>query len=417
MTAPRLPSSFRPHSGLVYGILGLAWSLLGACLETECGPRYELEGRRCIPLAAASVEELEVTYGLKSLSFAWSEAHLAKRYELVQTQATESGDGTAPAQGNPETQDKVYETPAEGERRVAFDIAAHLHDWWRPYRVDACNDAGCSPAARHEVTAGRLNTVGYVKPVNPDGGDRFGFTVALSSDGSTLAVGAPSQNLLSQGQDTSEDSLPDAGAVFVFARGDDPASWQTPAQVEAQAPHAHARFGSEIAFDAEGTTLVVGAPGRHDTPEGSLDTGEAFVFAQRNGIWQQQARLTGGAAGNRFGESLALSAEADVLAVGASRTQGDGTGVHPDHALDERGALRSGAVYVFIPGAEGLWQPKRALKGLRADQDDAFGFSLALNADGTTLAVGATGESSLSTGIGGDMDSNDLQGAGAVYLY
>jgi hypothetical protein len=41
---------------------------------------------------------------------------------------------------------------------------------------------------------------------------------------------------------------------------------------------------------------------------------------------------------------------------------------------------------------------------------------VALSADGNTLAVGATGENSNATGIGGDQTNNSAS-AGAVYLY
>jgi len=47
---------------------------------------------------------------------------------------------------------------------------------------------------------------------------------------------------------------------------------------------------------------------------------------------------------------------------------------------------------------------------------DAFGRGIALSADGSTLAVGATGEESLATGIGGDQSDNSVR-SGAVYVY
>ena len=49
--------------------------------------------------------------------------------------------------------------------------------------------------------------------------------------------------------------------------------------------------------------------------------------------------------------------------------------------------------------------------------DDGFGYSIALSTDGGTLAVGATGESSLATGINGNQTDNSAESAGAVYLF
>jgi hypothetical protein len=42
---------------------------------------------------------------------------------------------------------------------------------------------------------------------------------------------------------------------------------------------------------------------------------------------------------------------------------------------------------------------------------------VALSGDGNTLAVGANGEDSNATGIGGDQVDNSAPFAGAVYLY
>jgi len=57
------------------------------------------------------------------------------------------------------------------------------------------------------------------------------------------------------------------------------------------------------------------------------------------------------------------------------------------------------------------------VKSSNSDAGDAFGFSVSLSADGSTLAVGATGEASAATGLNGDQSDNSLPGTGAVYLY
>lgn len=48
---------------------------------------------------------------------------------------------------------------------------------------------------------------------------------------------------------------------------------------------------------------------------------------------------------------------------------------------------------------------------------NAFGVAVALSSDGTMLAVGANGESSDATGIGGNQADNSAPGAGAVYVF
>jgi hypothetical protein len=46
-----------------------------------------------------------------------------------------------------------------------------------------------------------------------------------------------------------------------------------------------------------------------------------------------------------------------------------------------------------------------------------LGTSVALAADGSTLAVGARGEDSSATGINGNQADNSASNSGAVYLY
>ncbi len=57
------------------------------------------------------------------------------------------------------------------------------------------------------------------------------------------------------------------------------------------------------------------------------------------------------------------------------------------------------------------------VKASNTNASDFFGISVALSADGNTLAVGALLEASAATGVGGDQTDNTAGSAGAVYLY
>jgi len=48
---------------------------------------------------------------------------------------------------------------------------------------------------------------------------------------------------------------------------------------------------------------------------------------------------------------------------------------------------------------------------------DWFGYSVALLADGDTLAVEAEGEDSKATGVGGDQNDGSMGNSGAVYVF
>jgi hypothetical protein len=63
------------------------------------------------------------------------------------------------------------------------------------------------------------------------------------------------------------------------------------------------------------------------------------------------------------------------------------------------------------------WSQQAYVKASNTDAGDEFGSSVAFSADSSTLAVGALGEASAATGIGGNQAGNSASRAGAVYVY
>jgi cysteine-rich repeat protein len=59
----------------------------------------------------------------------------------------------------------------------------------------------------------------------------------------------------------------------------------------------------------------------------------------------------------------------------------------------------------------------RYIKASNTGTDDTFGWSIAISADGSTLAVGAAGESSAATVVNGNQADNSMTRAGAVYVF
>jgi len=64
-----------------------------------------------------------------------------------------------------------------------------------------------------------------------------------------------------------------------------------------------------------------------------------------------------------------------------------------NEATAGNGATGSGAVYVFTRSGT-TWNQQAYVKASNTEAGDQFGVSLALSADGNTLAVGAIGEDS-----------------------
>ncbi len=100
--------------------------------------------------------------------------------------------------------------------------------------------------------------------------------------------------------------------------------------------------------------------------------------------------------------------------MGALGERSPTTGINGDQS--DNSAIQSGAVYLFRRSA-GTWTQEAYLKASNTNEDDFFGSSVSLSADGSVLAVGALGEGSAATGINGDQNNNSADLSGAVYLF
>ncbi|HRI07536.1 MAG TPA: DUF4215 domain-containing protein [Nannocystaceae bacterium] len=248
----------------------------------------------------------------------------------------------------------------------------------------------------------------YIKASNTGEKDLFGYGVALSADGDTLAVGAVAETSGATGinGDQADNSVPGAGAAYVFVRAN--GVWSQQAYVKA-AKSGYAQFGIVVALSGNGDTLAVGA-------RGESNTGAAYVFVRANKIWSQQAHIKASnpAANDAFGKSIALSTDGNTLAVGATWEDSAATGVNGDQANDA--AKDSGAAYVFVR-ANNLWSQQAYIKASNTGVEDWFGWSVALSGDGDALVVGTYPEDSAAVGIGGDQGNNNASGAGAAYVF
>jgi hypothetical protein len=256
----------------------------------------------------------------------------------------------------------------------------------------------------------------YVKASNTGAGDFFGAAVRLSGDGGTLAVGAYHEDSAATGLNgnQADNSASGAGAVYVFTRSG--AAWLQQAYVKASNAGAGDNFGLHLALSGNGNTLAVGARGEAGTSNSAPFEGAVYVFTRSGAAWTQQAYLKASNAekDDRFGRSLALSADGDVLLVGAVDESGGATGIDGDQGMDT--ASLSGAVYEFVR-VGGLWTQVRYIKASNTGSRDFFAWDIALSSDASTLAVGAPDEDSAATGIDGNQTDNNAPSAGAVYVF
>jgi hypothetical protein len=223
------------------------------------------------------------------------------------------------------------------------------------------------------------------------------FDVQLSADGTIVAAVAPWQ---------------DSGTVYVFER-DDIDGWAQQAQI--QSSHDDGEyFGEGLALSADGATLAVSSR-LGPEPEFVVE-----VFERDGDAWTGAAELARSWNWG-FGSQMALAADGSVLAVGSPDDRSGAIGVGDLQTDNFEPGL--GAVHVFRREQASVWTLAAFVKasnngvGLEFGLPLGFGSSVALSADGSTLAVGAPGETSAAVGIGGDQTDSSFIEAGAVYLY
>lgn len=244
-----------------------------------------------------------------------------------------------------------------------------------------------------------------LKASNADEIDVFGQSIALSGDGSTLVVGAPGEDAATFASLPSTDnSLPDSGAVYVYRRSGD--AWTLQAYLKAPGAVGGEAFGNSVALSGDGQTLLAAAPGF------SSGLGVVHVLRQSGSTWLHDAALsaTHPEPNAGFGLSLAISQDGQHLAVGAPQEDGEGVGVNP--VAGGSGAPDSGAVYI-LERVNGAWGTPVYLKAANAQPGDGFGLALAMSSEGGLLAVGAPFEGSDAQGMRGP----DSVGSGALYVF
>jgi hypothetical protein len=264
--------------------------------------------------------------------------------------------------------------------------------------------------------------VGYFKASNTGEDQQFGYSVALSGDGDTLAVG---------GRHVED--------VYVFSR-DAAGNWSQQTTLRAD----YTIFISpSLTLSNDGDTLAIGQPqessaatGIDGNPEHGCiievnncaeDSGAVFVFNRDEGGWSQQAYIKASNAGasDEFGHRVALSDNGNILAAGAPGEASDHDGVSTNGEGEENNsAFGTGAVYMFERDG-GAWSQNAYIKAVNSDAIDYFGSGLALSGNGRSLAVGAYGEDSAENGINGDNqiddcgdgDTNCARDSGAAYVF
>ncbi|CZF85665.1 FG-GAP repeat protein [Grimontia marina] len=133
--------------------------------------------------------------------FSWNDVKYAQSYTLCRKD--ESQDGNCA---------KLGETTNDTSLTLSL---APLENYLSEFFVLAENSTDKTPSVDQPLPPEQLTKmINYIKASNTGVNDNFGYSVSLSKDGNTLAVGAYGES--SNGTSEENDDMPTAGAVYVY---------------------------------------------------------------------------------------------------------------------------------------------------------------------------------------------------------
>ena len=195
--------------------------------------------------------------------------------------------------------------------------------------------------------------------------DSFGFSVALNSSGSIVAIGAIYNETVSFQE----------GQVRIF---ENQSGVWTPLGQAINGIDVGANFGFSVDLSADGTIVAIGALNGNDT-------GSVSIYEYVSDTWNQRGQtLIGDALGDAFGKSLSLNNDGTILAVGAS--------------LNDANAMGAGLARVYNWNDSQWIQMGQDVQGEAVN--DHAGYDVSLNADGSKLAVGFTANDTAANNAG-----------------
>jgi len=195
--------------------------------------------------------------------------------------------------------------------------------------------------------------------------DRSGISVSLSSDGSTVAIGAH----FNDGNGSYGSYY---GHVRIYAWNTATSAWeQQGSDIDGEAAGDYS--GNSVSLSSDGTTVAIGA----SLNDGAgTDAGHVRIYTWNGSSWAQQGSdIDGEAAGDQSGHSVSLSSDGSTVAIGGRLNDGNGS--------------NSGHVRIYTWSGSSWAQQGSDIDGEAVD--DQSGYSVSLSSDGTTVAIGATG--------------------------
>lgn len=225
--------------------------------------------------------------------------------------------------------------------------------------------------------------------------DRFGYSVDMDSSGNVIVVGAIND----------EDPLSgtNSGVTYVFERVAGPTFNQIGILTGYYASNSLDNYGNSIAISDNGKTIVVGAI-NDEVPGSGTESGVVYVYDKNGSLFTQVGILTGSLSSgisDNFGQTVCTNYDGRIIAVGA-----------PNDSVNGNGAA-SGLIYIFEKTGSSYKQIQVLTGDFATNAQDNFGYSISMTADGNVITVGANQDEFVSS----DGSSSSGSSSGVVYVY
>lgn len=344
----------------------------------------------------------------KMFLFQWQTSQNADKYTLCRKDTTATDNCDVLSNGLTETNRQVELNSLLSTNETYFVVASNKDG------DQKSNEVSIEPSAL-------LNSIGLLKASNTDSNDNYGNAVAVSNDGSTIAVSAFKESGIVN--DPTANSAALSGAVYVYRKTN--GIWNEVAYLKAPNADDKDEFGYALALSGDGNTLAVSTINEASSATGidgnQLDnlapaSGAVYVYVNGGSSWQSQAYIKSSNSNlvDSFGFSVSLDSDGTTLLVGAPGESSSAQSINGDET-DNTGSL-SGAAYVFEL-QNSLWAQTAYLKSTNSDKLDSFGYDVALSEDGLTAVVGSPGEDSNTTSVNGNEMDNSSDNSGAAYVF
>jgi len=261
-----------------------------------------------------------------------------------------------------------------------------------------------SPTAAPSMSPTLLDWLPVGTALYGDDFSRLGWSVSLSSNGTRLAVAAPSDPIILEtlvaigATDSTSGSVKVCSLVEMnaFGRGDQ--DWECDEVPPPGDPGAGGVLATLVSLSGDGTMLAVGYPRTSNSTRGFV---QAYRYepSRRTGRWVELGPpLFGKMSDARWGgtyqwyddDEVVYSYDRDQIAqpVTSLSLSLDGSTMAIGSPKDAAGGLPEVRVYRYNGGASAIWEPLgESLTGV--NENDFFGQSISLSADGNTVAIGA----------------------------